>query len=132
MVSQIEHLQNILNCCFLLSSVLIVVTHKQYRNPVKMAEMKEMVDEVTDLEEQLQELYEEANRMIEEGEEDTARELIEANYEVLVEQFESGYKSMEQAAMLDILAQLRMSLGDFEEAEDLLGQVIFGISTCDC
>ena len=62
-------------------------------------------------------------KLIEEGDDDTARALIEANYENVVEQLESGYKSIEQIAMLDILAQLRMSLGEFEEAEYLLDQV---------
>jgi hypothetical protein len=62
-------------------------------------------------------------KLIEEGEEDSGRALIEANYEVLMEELESGYKSMDQIAMLDILAQLRLSLGEFEEAEYLLDKV---------
>jgi hypothetical protein len=94
-----------------------------HRNPLKMSEMRKTVDGVTELQEQLQELYEEVNRMIEEGDEDTARALIEANYESLMEQFEPGVYCVEQAAMLDVLAQLRMSLGDFVEVEDLLIQV---------
>jgi hypothetical protein len=40
-----------------------------------------------------------------------------------MEELESGYKSMDQIAMLDILAQLRLSLGEFEEAEYLLDKV---------
>jgi hypothetical protein len=62
-------------------------------------------------------------KLIEEGEEDSGRALIEANYEVVMEELESGYKSMDQIAMLDILAQLRLSLGEFEEAEYLLDKV---------
>lgn len=73
---------------------------------------------------QLQDLYGRVLKLIEEGDEDTARELIEANYEVVAEQLESGYKCMEQIAMLDTLAQLRLSLGEFEEAEYLLDQVL--------
>jgi len=88
-----------------------------------MSEMRKQVDGVTELEEQLQELYVEVNRMIEERDEDTARALIEANYESLIEQCQPGGQGVEHAAMLDILAQLRLTLGDFVEAEELLIQV---------
>ncbi|KAG0615637.1 hypothetical protein M758_5G057300 [Ceratodon purpureus] len=81
-----------------------------------------LANEVPELQDQLQQLYGEVLKLIEEGDDDTARALIEANYENVVEQLESGYKSIEQIAMLDILAQLRMSLGEFEEAEYLLDQ----------
>lgn len=79
-----------------------------------------LANEVTELQEQLQQLYSKVLKLIEEGEEDSGRALIEANYEVVMEQLESGDKSMDQIAMLDILAQLRLSLGEFEEAEYLL------------
>ncbi len=88
-----------------------------------MSEMRKQVDGVTELEERLQELYAEVNRMIEERDEDTARALIEANYESLIEQCEPGGQGVEHAAMLDILAQLHLTLGDFVEAEELLSQV---------
>lgn len=87
------------------------------------------------MQEQLQELYGQALKLIDEGDEETARELIEANYEVVVDQLESGYKNMEQVAMLDILAQLRLSLGEFEETKHLLYQVwlLFGyLGDCFC
>lgn len=86
-------------------------------------EITGLANEVTELQGQLQQLYGQVLKLIEEGDEDTARELIEANYQVVVEQVESGYTSIEQIAMLDILAQLRLSLGEFEEAEYLLDQV---------
>ena len=96
----------------------------EYRNPVKMVDMKNLVNEVNEMQGQLEELYRYVTELIEEGDKDTAREMIEANHEVIVEQLESGYQGMEQVAMLDILAQLRMSLHDFEEAEFLLDQVL--------
>ncbi|KAH9548289.1 hypothetical protein CY35_11G080700 [Sphagnum magellanicum] len=96
---------------------------RELGSPVKMSEMRKQVDGVTELEEQLQELYAEVNRMIEERDEDTARALIEANYESLIEQCEPGGQGVEHAAMLDILAQLRLTLGDFVEAEELLSQI---------
>jgi phage shock protein A len=95
----------------------------EYRNPVKMVDMKNLVNEVNEMQAQLEELYRYVTELIEEGDKDTAREMIEANQEVIVEQLESGYQGMEQVAMLDILAQLRMRLHDFEEAEFLLDQV---------
>jgi len=91
-------------------------------------EITGLANEATELQTQLQELYGRVLQLIEEGDEDTARELIEANYEVVSEQLESGYKCMEQIAMLDTLAQLRMSLGEFEEAEYLLDQVLCTLS----
>lgn len=90
---------------------------------MKMVDMKNLVNEVNEMQGQLEELYRYVTELIEEGDKDTAREMIEANHEVIVEQLESGYQGMEQVAMLDILAQLRMSLHDFEEAEFLLDQV---------
>ncbi|KAJ7522419.1 hypothetical protein O6H91_18G009800 [Diphasiastrum complanatum] len=89
-------------------------------NSSLMKEMQQIVEDIGELEEQLQELYEEVSKMIEEGDDDTARALVEANYDALAEQLESGADGIEQAAMLDVLAQLRMELRDFKEAEQLL------------
>lgn len=88
-----------------------------------MNEMKGLVNEVSDMQEQLQELNDQVLKLVEEGDVDTALGLIDANLEVIAEQLESGYKGMEQIAMLDTLASLRLSMGDFEEAERILGQV---------
>lgn len=93
------------------------------RDPERREDFKDLVNEVTVLQDQLQDLYGEVLRMIEEGDEDTARDMIEANYEMIVEDREAGEQGLEHVAMMDILAQLRMSLGDFEEAEYLLDQV---------
>jgi hypothetical protein len=93
------------------------------RDPERRGDFKDLVNEVTVLQDQLQDLYGEVLRMIEEGDEDTARDMIEANYEMIAEDREAGEQGLEHVAMMDILAQLRMSLGDFEEAEYLLDQV---------
>jgi hypothetical protein len=53
--------------------------------------------------------------MIEEGDEATASDMIEAKYKAVNGKFESGIQGMEQAAVLDISAQLCTSLGSFEE-----------------
>ncbi len=44
--------------------------------------------------------------MIEEGDEATASDMIEAKYKAVNGKFESGIQGMEQAAVLDISAQL--------------------------
>ena len=93
------------------------------RNPIKVRELRVLMDGVTNLEENLQELYTEVNRIIKEGDTATAREIVDANYEALLSQLGDEAAGIEQAAMLDILAQLRLSLGDYDEVEQLLAQV---------
>ncbi|KAG0586437.1 hypothetical protein KC19_2G090400 [Ceratodon purpureus] len=90
---------------------------------VDINEMKGLVKEVVDMQAQLQELHDEVEKLVEEGDEETASVLIEANLKAVMEQLEAGHHGMEQIAMLDELAQLRMSLGEFEEAEILLEQI---------
>jgi hypothetical protein len=84
--------------------------------------MKHLMKGMTEIEKQLHRLYEEMNRMIEEGDQ-PANGMIEAKYKAVKGQFESGIQGMEQAAMLDMLAQLRMSLGKAEEVARLLYEV---------
>lgn len=86
-------------------------------------DQKQYSNEVSELEGQLRELFNVVEQMIKTGDEGTARELIEANYEAVTEQLEMGVKGVEQAAMLVILAQLNMSLCEFTFAEHLLEQV---------
>jgi len=90
---------------------------------VDIDDMKSLVKEVSDMQEQLQELSDEVLKLVAEGDADSALGLIEANLEVIAEQLEAGYKGMEQIAMLDTLASLKLSIGEFEEAERILGQV---------
>ncbi|XP_024374834.1 uncharacterized protein [Physcomitrium patens] len=90
---------------------------------VDIKQMKGLVNEVNAMQMQLQDLHDQVVQLVEEADEDTAIGLIEANLEVVMEQLESGYRGMEQVTMLDTLAQLRMSLGQFEEAEYLLEMI---------
>lgn len=86
--------------------------------------MKTMMDDATEVEDNLQQLYSEVNNIIEEGDFETAREIVEANYEALLDSLRDSVPAgVEQAAMLDVLAQLRLSLGDADETEKLLEQV---------
>ncbi|KAL2619896.1 hypothetical protein R1flu_000101 [Riccia fluitans] len=96
-------------------------THRQIGKNRK-PEINRQVEDPRSVEKQLEELYEEVGRMIEEGDEESARDVIEANYEALLEQLEEGIRGVEQGAMLDILAQLYMDMGDYECAEVLLDQ----------
>ncbi|XP_059075896.1 uncharacterized protein LOC131060356 isoform X2 [Cryptomeria japonica] len=86
-------------------------------------DQKQYANEVSELEGQLRELFIVVEQMIKTGDEGTARELIEANYEVVTEQLEMGVKGVEQAAMLLVLAQLNMSLCEFTFTEYLLEQI---------
>ncbi len=86
---------------------------------------------MTTIEKNLQLLYEEVNRMIEEGDKATASDMIEAKYKAINGKWESGIQGMEQATMLDIKAQLRTSLGSFEEVA-LLRFVATSVYLCQC
>jgi hypothetical protein len=86
---------------------------------------------MTTIEKNLQLLYEEVNRMIEEGDEATASDMIEAKYKAVNGKSESGIQGMEQATVLDIKAQLRTSLGSFEEVA-LLRFVATSVYLCQC
>jgi hypothetical protein len=94
-------------------------------NPFQVTDVKMLVEGAAKMADQLQELYEEVKRIIDNGDVESARDIIDANYDALREQLELGVEGIEHAAMLDILAQLRLTLGDFEEAEHLLLEVSF-------
>jgi hypothetical protein len=91
--------------------------------PATAGERRQHIEDINDLERQLEELYVEVERKFEEGDDDTARVLIEANYEGVLDQLEDGLQGIEQAATLDVLAQLYMNMGDTRNAEVLLKKV---------
>lgn len=97
---------------------------RELGNPFKAKDMKTMMDDATEVEDNLQQLYSEVNNIIEEGDFETAREIVEANYEALLDSLRDSVPAgVEQAAMLDVLAQLRLSLGDADETDKLLEQI---------
>jgi hypothetical protein len=63
--------------------------------------------------------------MIQEGDRNVVVSLLEANFEALMEQLDNGIKGLEQAAMLDVLIQLSMSLQDIKAVPLMLEQVFF-------
>ncbi len=54
--------------------------------------------------EQLQEMYDEVKKIINNGDVEGARDIIEANFDALREQLELGVEGIEHATMLDIMA----------------------------
>jgi uncharacterized protein (DUF2267 family) len=58
----------------------------------------------TKMVEQLQEMYDEVKKIINNGDVEGARDIIEANFDALREQLELGVEGIEHATMLDIMA----------------------------
>lgn len=84
-----------------------------------------LLDITDDLEIQLNNFFLEVKTNIERGNTDDAVYLLQANYEAVKEQINSGHKGIEQAAVLDTLALGYMALGDFKTVEHLLHLVFF-------
>ncbi|CAN0921401.1 hypothetical protein LINGRAHAP2_LOCUS32569 [Linum grandiflorum] len=63
---------------------------------------------------QLEELFDEIKLMIKMGRKRNARDLLQANYELVKEQIAGGVKGIQQAATLDIVALGHMLLGDLK------------------
>ncbi|CAN1731601.1 nphp3 [Linum perenne] len=63
---------------------------------------------------QLKELFDEIKLMIKMGRKRNARDLLQANYELVKEQIGGGAKGIEQAATLDIVALGHLLLGDLK------------------
>jgi hypothetical protein len=82
--------------------------------------------------EQLQEMYEEVKKIIDNGDVEGARDIIEVNFDALKEQSELGVKGIEHATMLDIMTQFHMTLGDFEKVQHLLLEVSFLLLFISC
>ncbi|CAN0921095.1 hypothetical protein LINGRAHAP2_LOCUS32421 [Linum grandiflorum] len=69
---------------------------------------------------QLEELFDEIKLMIKMGRKRNARDLLQANYELVKEQIVGGAKDIEQAATLDIVALGHMLLGDLKSVGRIL------------
>ncbi|PIN27102.1 Kinesin light chain [Handroanthus impetiginosus] len=72
------------------------------------------------LEGQLQELFDEVKTLIKLGKEDDAKYLLQANYEAVKEQVDSGAQAIKEAAVLDVIALGYTALGDFRTVESLM------------
>lgn len=72
---------------------------------------------------QFRELYQTIENLIENKDVASANDIVEGNYEALLEQLSEGTFGVEQVAMLDILAFLFLRLENEDAAEQLCGQV---------
>ena len=79
---------------------------------------------LNDLEEQLQELFNEVKTLIKLGKNDDAVDLLQANYEAVKEQVDSGAQGIEEAAALDVIALGFMAVGDLRTVGSTMDMVI--------
>lgn len=79
---------------------------------------------LNDLEEQLQELFNEVKTLIKLGKKDDAVDLLQANYEAVKEQVDSGAQGIEEAAALDVIALGFMAVGDLRTVGSTMDRVI--------
>lgn len=77
-----------------------------------------------DFEMKLEELFSEIKSMIRMGNKGDAVDLLEANYESVREQMDAGGKTVEEAALLDVIALGYMAVGDFKMVESVLNVVL--------
>lgn len=73
-----------------------------------------------DFETNLEELFSEIKSMISIGNKSDALDLLEANYEAVREQIVAGRKTIEEAAILDVIALGYMAIGDFKMVDFIL------------
>lgn len=73
-----------------------------------------------DLEQMLQELFDEIKSLIKTGNNNDALDLLEANYEAVNQQIDAGDKSIEQVAILDVIALGYIAIGDLKMVGFLL------------
>jgi hypothetical protein len=100
------------------------------KNPFQMIDGKTFG--ATKMAEQLQEMYEKVKKIIDNGGVEGACDIIEVNFDALKEQLKLGVEGIEHAAMLDIMAELHLTLGDFEEVEHFFLEVSFLFSVISC
>ncbi|KAL6541491.1 hypothetical protein OROGR_010977 [Orobanche gracilis] len=92
---------------------------------------RNLPDSSNDLEVQLQELFNEVKTMIKLGKEDDAFDLLQANYEGVKEQLDSGTQGIEEASVLDVIALGYMALGDLRTVGslmDTLHKIVIGLN----
>lgn len=77
-------------------------------------------ESLNDLEEQLQELFNEVKTLIKLGKNDDAVDLLQANYEAVREQVDAGAQGIEEAAVLDVIALGYMAVGDLRTVGSLM------------
>lgn len=78
----------------------------------------------TDLEGQLQQLFDAIMSIVKLGKKDEAIDLLKANYEAVKEQVDSGTAGTEEAAVLDVVLLGYMAIGDLQTVGSLMDEEI--------
>ncbi|GMH29622.1 hypothetical protein Nepgr_031465 [Nepenthes gracilis] len=78
------------------------------------------LNNLNDFEKPLQELFDEVKTLIATGKRSDAIHLLQANYEAVKERLDDGCSSMEEAAILDVIALGYVAVGDFKLVESIL------------
>ncbi|KAG0491890.1 hypothetical protein HPP92_005288 [Vanilla planifolia] len=108
-------------------------THFYYRAVTMKGNDRDLDTSTPDMEElekQLQELFIKVKTMILSGKKEDAICILNANYENVKELLDDGFKGIEQAAILDVLALGYMLIGDCSMVEhllQLLKEIISGV-----
>ncbi|KAI3756941.1 hypothetical protein L6452_04473 [Arctium lappa] len=98
-------------------------TRENQASSVVSGSDKSQREHLGDLETQLEELFSEIKSMIRMGNKDDAVDLLEANYEAVREEMIAGGKTVEEAAILDVIALGYMAIGDFKMVESVLNML---------
>ncbi|KAL8153104.1 hypothetical protein V2J09_010864 [Rumex salicifolius] len=80
----------------------------------------ESLNDTNDFQNQLQELFDEVKTLISKGMKKDAIDLLRANYKAVKEQLDEGYRGVEEAAFLDVVALGYMAVGHFKIVDSLL------------
>ncbi|KAK4793731.1 hypothetical protein SAY86_024166 [Trapa natans] len=81
------------------------------------------LNERTDFEEDLQQLFNEVKRMVASGKESDAADLLQANFVAVKKQMEAGARGVEEVATLDVIALGYMALGDLKRMALILNRM---------
>ncbi|XP_071711330.1 uncharacterized protein [Rutidosis leptorrhynchoides] len=99
-------------------------THKnQVSSVVGSSDESQRKSSGDDFEMKLEELLSEIKSMIRMGNKGDAIDLLEANYEAVKEQMDAGGKTVEEAAILDVIALGYMAVGDFKMVDSVLNML---------
>ncbi|XP_068666193.1 uncharacterized protein [Aristolochia californica] len=90
-------------------------SHTSHDHPITLTK-----DHMNDLEDQLQELFNEVKSLLVEGNKASAIDLLQANFMAVKDQIDAGLRGIEQAATLDVIALGFMGVGDFKSVDSLL------------
>uniref|UniRef100_A0A2N9IVN1 MalT-like TPR region domain-containing protein n=1 Tax=Fagus sylvatica TaxID=28930 RepID=A0A2N9IVN1_FAGSY len=101
----------------------VSVPNNIQRSKMSLDQTSYPLDDMSEYEKQLQELFNEVKKMIMKGNKSDAIDLLKANYEAVKEQMNAGTKGIEEAALLDVIALGYMAVGDLKFVSSILAMV---------